>query len=395
VPISADVVIRASRITTATRWIILAVTMLLSGPWLRDPITAVIIPALSPFVALASLIALRKAGAVALLALPVLLLALLIPRGFCRFVCPTGLLLELARRLRGVESPKPPEKIPTLNLWIALLTFGGAIIGYPLLLWLDPLALFSGFFGVWRWPLGAATLLAGIGLPLVVLLEWLRPNHWCARICPLGATQDLLAWPRWRTQQAQPPIAGRRAFLATGVGAVGALLIGAVRGKAATPLRPPGAISEKKFSGVCIRCGNCERVCPAHIICPDLGATGLANLLTPTLHFDDDYCRENCQRCMQICPSGALTRLPLDQKIKHVIGCARIELDICLLANGQECTECLKSCPFDALITQSKDGGFSTQPMVNPKKCNGCGACETNCPVRPRRSIRVFSAAPR
>ena len=356
---------------------------------------AVIIPALSPFIAVSSLIALRTAGAVALLALPVLLLALLIPRGFCRFVCPTGLLLELAGRLRGVESAKQLENFSTLNLWIALLTFGGAVIGYPLLLWLDPLALFSGFFGMWRWPLGAATLLAGIGLPFVVLLEWLRPNHWCARICPLGATQDLLAWPRRRTRQKPPPIAGRRAFLVTGVGAVGALLVEAVRGKAATSLRPPGAITEKKFSGVCIRCGNCERVCPAHIIHPDFGATGLANLLTPTLHFFDDYCRENCQRCTQVCPSGALTRLPHDQKIKYVIGCARIELDICLLANGQECIECIKCCPFGALAIASKDGGFSTQPVLDLKKCNGCGACEANCPVRPCRAIRIFPATTR
>ena len=87
--------------------------------------------------------------------------------------------------------------------------------------------------------------------------------------------------------------------------------------------------------------------------------------------------------------SGALTRLTLDQKVKQVIGVARIELDRCLLANGQECTECLKCCPFDALTIHSKDGGFSTEPSVDLKKCTGCGACETSCPVRPRRAIRV------
>ena len=368
------------------------VVLLLVGPWISEKFFFLQLPAFSPFVACASVLALRTAGAVALLALPVLVLALLVPRGFCRFVCPTGMLLELAGKVRGADAAKPPGKFPSLNLWIALLTFGGAALGYPLLLWLDPLALFSGCFGVWRWPLGGAALLAGIGLPLVVLLEVLRPKLWCARICPLGGMQELLAWPRRRAQKEEPPIAGRRAFLAAGAGAAGAALLGVVRAKNSAPLRPPGALDEQKFSGVCLRCGNCERVCPARIIRPDLGATGLANLLTPALHFDSDYCRENCQRCTLVCPSGALQKLSHDEKIKHVIGSARIDLDICLLAAGQECTECIKCCPFGALAVQSKDGGFSTQPVLDQKKCNGCGACESNCPVRPRRAIRVARA---
>ncbi|MCX7007109.1 MAG: 4Fe-4S dicluster domain-containing protein, partial [Kiritimatiellaeota bacterium] len=249
-------------------------------------------------------------------------------------------------------------------------------------------ALLNGFLGAWRWPFDAAALLAGVGLPLVVLLELLRPGIWCARLCPLGATQELLAWPRqFMRRKEAPPIAGRRAFLAAGGGAVGALLVGTFQGKTAAPLRPPCALGEEKFSGVCIRCGNCERVCPARIIQPDLGATGLANLLTPTLRFSTDYCRENCTRCLDVCPSGALPRLSLEQKRKHVIGIARLDLDICLLAAGQECTECIKSCPFNALAVESK--GFSSQPVLDLKKCNGCGACETNCPVRPRRAIRV------
>jgi ferredoxin len=372
-----------------TRWCAFAGVLLLVGPWVSGKSFFFQLPACSPFVALASLLALRTTGAVALLALPVLLLALLLPRGFCRYACPTGLVLEWIGGLRGGRPAQSPEKFPPFHLWFALLTFGGAALGYPLLLWLDPLALFSGFLGAWRWPLGGVALLAGLGLPLVVLLEWLRPKLWCARLCPLGATQELLAWPQQRAQQEPPPMPGRRAFLATGVGAVGALLAGIAHGTSAAPLRPPGACAEARFAGVCVRCGNCGRVCPAHIIRPDLGAAGLAALLTPTLNFTDDYCRETCNRCTQVCPSGALERQSLDQKLKHVIGGARLELALCLLANGQECTECIKCCPFDALTIHSKDGGFSTEPSVDLKKCTGCGACETNCPVRPRRAIRV------
>jgi len=362
---------------------VFALVLLLVGPWVSGKSFFFQLPAFSPFVAACGALGAHALGVVTLLALPVLVLALFVRRGFCRYGCPTGLLLDLVARLRGKNTPPVPESFPRLNVWIALGTLGGAALGYPLLLWLDPLALLNGFLGAWRWPVDAALLVAGLGLPLVLLLEVLRPGLWCARLCPLGATQELLA------QREAPPREDRRAFLATGCGLTGALIVGLVGGKNAAPLRPPGALDEEHFSGVCIRCGNCTRVCPSRIIHPGLGATGLANLLTPALHFDTDYCRENCQRCTQVCPSGALPRLTLAEKLKHVIGSARIDLNTCLLAAGQECTECIKSCPFEALAVQSKDGGFSTQPVLDPKKCNGCGACEANCPVRPRRAIHV------
>jgi len=371
------------------RWLVLGLCLALLGPWAREVWQVFLLPAFSPFVAGCGALAARTAGAVALLALPVLLLAVFVRRGFCRFLCPTGLLLEQVARLRGGNVPEVPKNFPRLNSAIALLTLGGAAFGYPLFLWLDPLALFNGFLGALRWPLQLATLVTGLGFGLVVLLELLRPGLWCARLCPLCATQEWLVWPRERLQREPPPIAGRRAFLAAGGGVAGAWLVGVVRGKTQPPLRPPGALGEEKISGVCLRCGNCERACPAQIIRPDLGATGLANLLTPTLHFDADYCRETCTKCGEVCPSGALARLPLAEKRRRVIGVAQIDLDLCLLAAGQECTECIKSCPCEALAVQSNDGGFSTQPVLDPKKCNGCGACECNCPVRPRRAIRV------
>jgi ferredoxin len=363
---------------------------------------SVVLPALSPFVATGSLLAARAAGVVTLLAVPVLLLALWLPRWFCRYGCPTGFLQELLERLRP-GAPLQMMRVPEVGKWLVAITFGGACIGYPVFLWLDPLALFNGFLNAWRLPLTAATALMGIGLPALLIFDLVFPRVWCQRLCPLGATQELLAWPRrWlrlsRSQQppdkqsVSGPLLARRLFFGGCFGAAGAFLSGKARASSQPPLRPPGALDEARFVGVCIRCGNCAGACPSHVIRPDLGASGVAGLLTPQLSFNSDYCREDCHRCGQVCPSGAIARLPLSEKRRRVIGPARVDLETCLLANGRECTACLKRCPYEALFMNSPDGGFTNEPRVDLAKCTGCGACEAVCPVRPHRAIRVTAA---
>ncbi|MCX7007110.1 MAG: 4Fe-4S binding protein, partial [Kiritimatiellaeota bacterium] len=83
------------------RWFVLALCLAVLGPWLREAWQLFLLPAFSPFVATGGALAARAAGVVTLLALPVLLFVLLVRRGFCRYACPTGLVLELAGRLRS------------------------------------------------------------------------------------------------------------------------------------------------------------------------------------------------------------------------------------------------------------------------------------------------------
>lgn len=435
--------------------------MALAWPLRPESSTSVILPALSPFIAVAAAISGRAVSVLALLAVPVVLLVLVIPRWFCRHGCPVGLLQEMLEnrmlrwRRRTDDEPRPltpalsvegapkagdvqrPQNgfrpaqhrrrrtWPRIGQWLVLLTLGGALLGYPLFLWLDPLAIFNGFLNAGRQPIALATLLTGLGLPLLLLLDVIAPRWWCQRICPLGATQDLLAWPRrrWRRHSRCEELAGvddgrdalgdrrpltpslspagsegggksgRRWFLAAFAGAAGALAVRAVRGQTPTLLRPPGALDELRFTGVCVRCGNCAQVCPAKIIQPDFGASGVAGFLTPQLRFDQDYCREDCHRCTEVCPSGAIGRLSLADKRRHMIGRAVVDLELCLLAQGRECTACIQKCPYEAIAMASADGGFSNQPDVIPDRCNGCGACEAVCPTQPRRAVRVLTLA--
>jgi ferredoxin-type protein NapF len=387
---------------TLCRGGVLVAAVALAWPGRVESPGSVVLPGLSPFLAFGSMLATRTISMVALLALPVLLLALWFPRWFCRYGCPTGFLQEILQRCRPTK-PRAWQRVPEIGKWLVAITLGGACLGYPLFLLLDPLALFNGFLNAWRQPLSDASVVAGVGLLALLFLDFALPRLWCQRLCPLGASQELLAWPRRRlgsrkcddspeTPVQREPWLGRRLFLGGCAGALGVLLVNKARASKPPPLRPPGALPEAQFTGVCIRCGNCAQTCPSRVIQPDLGASGLAGWLTPLLRFDDGYCREDCYRCGQVCPSGAIARLTLADKRRRIIGPAQVDLDTCLLANGRECTACLKGCPYQAILMHSPDGGFSNEPRVDLARCNGCGACEAVCPVRPRRAIRVVAS---
>ena len=368
------------------RWL----TLIAAAALASQPQTAAWLASLSPHLVAAGSLASKTVGAAALLGLPVLVFALLSPRWFCRNACPTGFLLDLLAR-RDVATPR---HWPPVGKWLLAATLGGAALGYPIFLWLDPLALFTGFLNAWHKPISLA---AGLVLPAILVFNYFAPRVWCRRICPLGAMQELLALPRRHRAAPMPsPHAqrlARRAFLGVCAGAAGAALIKVAHGRATPPLRPPGALAEEEFVGVCVRCGGCGRVCPSHIIRQDL--RGVAGWLAPRLRFEDDYCREDCCRCGAVCPSGAIAKLSLPEKRRRVIGTAKVDLEACLLANGQECTQCINRCPFEAITISEGVGSESPRPLVNAVRCNGCGACEAVCPAWPKVAIRVAATEPK
>ena len=185
----------------------------------------------------------------------------------------------------------------------------------------------------------------------------------------------------------------RRAMLMAGLGSLVAAGLRTLRRSSPGPLRPPGAIGEDRFTGVCIRCGNCARACPARIIQPDPGRHGVAGILAPVVSFDDDFCRADCNRCQVVCPSGAIRRLSLEEKRKCVMSFPQVNLAVCLLAKGQECSACTRACPYDAVATVPLKDGLGWQPAIDRHRCTGCGACQVACPTCPEKAVKVFPPA--
>ncbi len=403
------------------RYVALAVALLLVLPVLPWPNVSLFVPAASPWIMAASVLAVRGVSVITLGGLPVLVLALWRRRWFCTHACPTGLVLKWIAKISPLRRRRWWKAVPSLGKWVALLTLGGAALGYPLALWLDPLAMFPALFGLARqtpgWPEapGWSEALAGIALAVVAIVSFVAPNLWCRRLCPLGASQDMLAAAvQWRPFRAAAhsaagypgsPVLARRTMLSVGLGAVAGGL-GAASGAWLTrrpavaaenlgPLRPPGAADAEQFGGLCVRCGNCIRACPKGILHVDLGEGGIRSFLAPLLRIDGVYCDEECNACTQVCPSGAIQRLSLVEKNRTTIGIAEVDFDRCLLGLNQECSVCENRCPYEAIKIQFDKVEYITLPQADPEKCTGCGACEVACPTTPKAIFIVAEPIPR
>jgi len=247
------------------------------------------------------------------------------------------------------------------------------------------------------------------GIVILFLIALTSGDLWCARICPLGATQDLLQssgsfcrnFGKSNRTEAQKTIAPenalpgtRRKFIAVAAGlgfSLWAQKIGQARSRNA-PLRPPGATTEHVFTGVCLRCGNCMRVCPSKIIHHDTGQSGIFGFMSPVVRFKTDYCKKECNACTKVCPSGALQPLNLEQKQKYVIGTAQVDKALCLYGIS-DCNVCVNACFFGAIKISLDREAYETYPAVDPLKCNGCGACEARCPTKDIKAMRVVKKA--
>jgi len=159
-------------------------------------------------------------------------------------------------------------------------------------------------------------------------------------------------------------------------------------------LRPPGGLKEEDFINQCVRCGNCIKVCPNNVIQPVTFQKGLHELWTPYLNGNKGYCEYECNLCGQVCPTGAIRDLELDDKKKFKIGIAKINRELCIpYAKGENCIVCEEHCPVSEKAIKLKKkivkGKLIYLPIVDAELCTGCLICENKCPTMPDRAIKV------
>ena len=419
----------------------------------------------------------------------ILLVCVLIPRGFCGYICPLGTLIDLfdwsigkrVTHLRVADDGwwvhvKYYLLLATLITAMFGVLISGVVAAIPvitrgMLYLVAPLQ--TGVMRGWHQvpPLHAGHFIS-IGLFFAVLgLGLLKPRFWCKYVCPSGAvfslgnlfrvserkveascincnkcveicpfdaikadfttrttdctlcqtcggvcpTHAIKFVDRWNTVELKvlndPPThetpLGRRGFLAASVGLAAGTLggLGVAAGTKAfgarldepnafLPIRPPGSVPEQNFLQLCIRCGECFRACPNDVL-QSLGfQQGLEGLWTPHVVADWAGCESSCNACTQVCPTGAIRAIPLEEKKVCHIALAIVNQQTCLpYAEREACQLCVDECiaagynaiEFTRVGTQADEMGEPIEgtgflaPVVRPDLCVGCGLCQTRC----------------
>lgn len=214
----------------------------------------------------------------------------------------------------------------------------------------------------------------------------------CVTDCHLAVVRFGLAdpWPRL----ALPLDLGRRRLLiGLAGGGFGALLFGMSPTRRVLPetlLRPPGALPEGFFRKRCIRCGQCVKACPTNTLQPDWFTAGLEGMWAPAPRLRLAPCRQDCNACGWVCPTGAIRPLDLEEKRYAKLGTAVIDPTRCIVwADDHQCLVCDEHCPYNAIFFR-EDALGKRRPYVDRTRCNGCGQCETACPVDSRAAIVVY-----
>lgn len=156
-----------------------------------------------------------------------------------------------------------------------------------------------------------------------------------------------------------------------------------------TTILPAGAISHANFNKKCTACQLCVSVCPNGVLTP---SDSLDTFMQPQATYERGYCRPECNKCSQVCPSGAINSISAEDKSSVQVGHAVwIEKNCVVITDGVSCGNCARHCPVGAIrmIKKEYNGEVKSIPMVNIERCIGCGACEYLCPSRPFSAIYV------
>ncbi len=174
-------------------------------------------------------------------------------------------------------------------------------------------------------------------------------------------------------------------------------------------IRPPGSVEESEFLERCIKCDQCINVCPTNVLQPStLAEGGLEGLWTPVMDMRIGFCQLNCTLCSEVCPTGAIQKISLEKKLgvgAHAadgpisVGTAFFNRGRCLpWAMETPCVVCEEVCPvspkaigtYDVQIKRW-DGTMVllNRPYMRPELCIGCGICEHECPVADDRAVYV------
>lgn len=355
-----------------------------------------------------------------ILLIGMVILTLLFGRFYCSVLCPFGALQEIFALLFFKKRKNKHIKNYPVKYFIAAVVFGVLVAGSVYLLrYIEPYTYFGSAFSL--------CALGGAALAAVIVLTFFKNRFFCTNICPVGALLGLISkislnkiyikkddcvmcgscerncpsgcinsrekdvdnvtcikclkclevCPKdsikfARKLKEQLKFSPKRREIITGAAALAlfGVMIKAgieIKDRAVQKIKdvilPPGAQNGERLVNTCFNCNLCVENCPNKIIVR-------ANNDFEAVHIDysKGYCEKDCNKCGEVCPTGAIKRLSLKDKQKTRIAMAAIKDDKC-----SKCGACAKDCPYGA-IEDTKEG-----VLINALKCIGCGKCKSAC----------------
>ena len=227
----------------------------------------------------------------------------------------------------------------------------------------------------------------------------------CIDKCKKGAIKYVPANKVAKQAPSPASEAGRRAFLSTSALIATATMAQEVKQKMdggfatiedkeipnrKTPITPFGSLSAKNMAQHCTACQLCVQVCPNQVLRP---SGDLMKFMQPEMSYERGYCRPECTKCSEVCPTGAIKPITKEAKSSTQIGHAKWHRCTCIVNTDKvQCGNCAEHCPTGAIqmVPQDPNDPKSLKiPAINTERCIGCGACEYVCPARPFSAIIV------
>jgi len=157
---------------------------------------------------------------------------------------------------------------------------------------------------------------------------------------------------------------------------------------------PPGAGSTARFSRLCLSCGLCARSCPSGVLRQGVALWKSPAVLEPYMDYSRAFCQFECIACGEACPTGAIRKLSVERKTVVAVAKSKLDLPLCIVVEkGTRCGACAEHCPTGALSMERLPQAAFPAPVLDATLCIGCGACETVCPAEPKKALVVSGLA--